>query len=652
MGGIAAIDSLRKQLEDKQVDALRWETRCNTVTQTVTNMEKLLADIHATIRRLDEELQNVHKWNNFYDGNLENAHRTLSMLKDDRDKKRRQFDEDSERMRKHLSQKQKECELRKEQLERNIELVWKKIPAYALKLKKEETIKSLTEQLNQMGIQNGGANANRIELSEKLKNLNIQKTESMSVLKQKKLEYDNLGKKIIEQKMINTSKNDEVLKLRNTLNQIQKELNLLENAKDKKTSSCESSLPDGESDQSHQIKPAENLNVSVHDQSLDNTMFEEMESRNEAEVLKTPSKKLNATLPGPMHSTPHHFTTKLSGFIRPQQSKHCSAPPNVTPINSSMLSKSSSFITPMNTLSKLAPRNNGAIQGLRNSTPLINTIVTANKSEITPTKSNFMLSLPKTPISSLNKGNGVESKTFTNEYAMDKGLLAPTPEKENALSVTPTKNLVSMPVAPSAPVKAPQDPQYSSANPQPDSKKLKPSNSFTKVVRPMSPRSTKVPQPDAPSHETKQSGPKPNERGDVTVFSSALTPDDASIKTNPVQQISNQKDNQGAIATINAQKEDTSKEGSPFGFGFGGDSPIGFGTSESAFGDSGFSSGSAFGDGSQFTTSTEFDVGSGFGESNFGASSSGFGAADDTSSGFGAAGDSAGFGSGFGGFNF
>jgi len=76
-GGIAMVELLRKQLEDTQVEAVRLETRCNTVVKTVTNMEKLLAEIHAAIRRLDEELDNVNKWNNFYDGNLHDAYRGL-----------------------------------------------------------------------------------------------------------------------------------------------------------------------------------------------------------------------------------------------------------------------------------------------------------------------------------------------------------------------------------------------------------------------------------------------------------------------------------------------------------------------------------------------------------------------------------------------
>jgi len=91
-GGIASVELLRKQLEDTQVEGLRLETRCNTVTKTVTNMENLLSEIHATIRRLDDELLNVNKWNNFYDGNLHDAYRNLNMLKEDRDKKRKLYE--------------------------------------------------------------------------------------------------------------------------------------------------------------------------------------------------------------------------------------------------------------------------------------------------------------------------------------------------------------------------------------------------------------------------------------------------------------------------------------------------------------------------------------------------------------------------------
>lgn len=90
-GGIASIELVRKQLEEAQVRRLRLETRCNMISTTVKNMEKLLSEVNGTMGHLDEELQNVNKWNNFYDGNLQDAYRSLSMLKETRDKKMEQI---------------------------------------------------------------------------------------------------------------------------------------------------------------------------------------------------------------------------------------------------------------------------------------------------------------------------------------------------------------------------------------------------------------------------------------------------------------------------------------------------------------------------------------------------------------------------------
>merc|ERR1719295_1517539 len=274
--------------------------------------------------------------------------------------------------------------------------------------------------------------------------------------------------------------------------------------------------------------------------------------------------------------------------------------------------------------------------------------------EMTPAKSDLMLSLPKTPLSPSKRLP--PAATFTNEYAMDKGLLAPTPEKENVLHVTPTNELTA-PMPPSAPIKnSPSVNQILYPNAQPDPKKLKPSNSFTKVQRPSSPPSSmgKLSDTTPSSHELKQNEFKPNERGD-DVFAIPATTDASAInKNNAFGSFTNENDNQPMIPSTNTESNNASKSNSPFGFNMDSNSPMGFLASGSAFGgESGFGTGAGFGDGSPFTGNSDFGAGSGFDAgSGFGGSGAGSSFGDSTfggSAGFGASGDNSNFNSGFGG---
>merc|ERR1719300_2061057 len=309
----------------------------------------------------------------------------------------------------------------------------------------------------------------------------------------------------------------------------------------------------------------------------------------------------------------------------------------------------------MNTLQKLDTKRS----------PMKSAFTAPSNEEMTPAKSDLMLSLPKTPLSPSKRLP--PAATFTNEYAMDKGLLAPTPEKENVLHVTPNNELTA-PMPPSAPIKNSLSVnQTLYPNAQPDPKKLKPSNSFTKVQRPSSPPSSMCKLSDTtPSHELKQNEFKPNERGD-DVFAMPATTDASAInKSNAFGSFTNEKDNRSTIVSTNTESNDTPKSNSPFGFNMDGNSPMGFLASGSAFGgESGFGTGAGFGDGSPFTGNSDFGAGSGFDTgpafggsgagSGFGGSDAGSGFGGSTfggSAGFGASGDNSNFNSGFGGFNF
>merc|ERR1711881_35939 len=129
--------------------------------------------------------------------------------------------------------------------------------------------------------------------------------------------------------------------------------------------------------------------------------------------------------------------------------------------------------------------------------------------EVTPSKSNLKLALPKTPVSMLSKQTNLpQAKTPTMQFPMNKGLLAPTPEKKDTvMNVTPTKQVMSTPMTPKPPTKnhisqlansrsiqnidsnitseISLESKAGATETQPESKKLKPSHSFTKCQKPM-----------------------------------------------------------------------------------------------------------------------------------------------------------------------
>lgn len=663
-GGIAAIEELRNKLEEAQVRRLRLETRCKTISTTVTNMEKLLSDLNGTIGHLDEELQNVNKWNNFYDGNLQDAYRSLSMLKETRDKKWKQYELDAKNIRMKIAEKEKQLEERKESYERNVELIWKKIPTFLIKEEKALAIKSLTDRMKNMGIQKSPQVTN-----DELQNATNKKLELESQLKTRRLELENWQKKVTE----NLAKPSCPEETSHALNNELKKVKAIEMALQTKVSEAKQSDKENDKKEDKSIDlecntagdsgvamsidgdipqdQDEVVNNSVNDQSLDSTMFEERPpSPKKAELLKTPSKNEVLRNVGPMHSTPHNLTSKLSEFLRPQKSSHCSVPPNVTPIINSSLS-TSRMITPMNTLQKLETKSSvGNVQNFRHITPLKKTISTAYTGEVTPVKTNFISSLPKTPISMINKSKSMILPSSKNkDFGMNKGLLAPTPEKENVLNVTPPKQILPAPATPSAPIKnSPALPnRISMASNQPDPKKLKPSNSFTKVQKPLSPQHSVTQQPTMPGTTTckvvSSTPKKPNERGD---YEDAKFPrvGNTDLNQHPVKNalMFGSMGTDSPTANVGDNQEKLSQDSSPFG-GF--DFPGG-----ATFGENGtFGSGQAFGDGQAFGGETGFNAGDGFaGESNFEGGSA-FGG----SAGFGSAsGDSTSFSSGFGGFNF
>merc|ERR1719507_1074716 len=120
---------------------------------------------------------------------------------------------------------------------------------------------------------------------------------------------------------------------------------------------------------------------------------------------------------------------------------------------------------------------------------------------VTPTKQ-------VSPISMLSKQTNLPSaKTPTMQLPMNKGLLAPTPEKKDTvMNVTPTKQVISTPMTPKPPTKnhisqlansrsiqnidsnitsaISLESKAGATETQPESKKLKPSHSFTKCQQP------------------------------------------------------------------------------------------------------------------------------------------------------------------------
>jgi myosin heavy subunit len=150
---IASIELLRKQLEDANVKALRLEARCQTISTSNANLEKLLLEINKTNSHMDEEMQNVEKWNRFYDGHLQNGYRSLAMVKEASNKKWQQYQDDAKRINSHNEALRKEVQDRKDRYDKNVELIWKKIPGFSEKLEKEQMISSLKEKLKSLKLE-------------------------------------------------------------------------------------------------------------------------------------------------------------------------------------------------------------------------------------------------------------------------------------------------------------------------------------------------------------------------------------------------------------------------------------------------------------------------------------------------------------------
>lgn len=188
-------------------------------------------------------------------------------------------------------------------------------------------------------------------------------------------------------------------------------------------------------------KNDEVVEVTVCNESLDETtlMFPEAENGPmEIEGPKTPTKAASRETIGRMNTSmqPITSTPRLSAnFLQPKQKSLTSAPPNLTPVvNSSFsFSKSTTMITPMKTQQRLDVKGSLAkFQSMRNAGH--------SQIEVTPSKSNLKLALPKTPVSMLSKQTNLPpAKTPTMQFPMNKGLLAPTPEKEDTNECHPNK---------------------------------------------------------------------------------------------------------------------------------------------------------------------------------------------------------------------
>jgi hypothetical protein len=192
----------------------------------------------------------------------------------------------------------------------------------------------------------------------------------------------------------------------------------------------------------------EATNVSFHEQTLDQTMFEERQSPKKNQVLKTPTKEQSSV--GPMHSTPRSSASSITRFLKPK-SNHCSAPPNLTPIPSLSLGTSPKMFTPRNSFNRVETKSTiGKLStGVLRTTPLKNTITSMKASEnpTTPTKNEFNMNGPVTttlnnsrfmpPITPAKKNSAVHV------MPMNQGLLAPTPEKQPSLEIIPVKHKVT-----------------------------------------------------------------------------------------------------------------------------------------------------------------------------------------------------------------
>jgi len=171
------------------------------------------------------------------------------------------------------------------------------------------------------------------------------------------------------------------------------------------------------------------------------------------------------------------------------------------------------------------------------------------------------------------------------QFPMNKGLLAPTPEKKDTvMNVTPTKQVISTPMTPNAPTKNhisqlanSRSIQNIASNPTseisldskagttetpPDSKKLKPSHSFTKCQKPN-------------ILEVK----KPNECGDSQ--QSVLT------KLDKVIEMPSKATTELAYGTGTSEITIANDKSSKQNSGPQGDSPFEFNFAESTFGENG-----------------------------------------------------------------
>merc|ERR1719361_2122379 len=151
------------------------------------------------------------------------------------------------------------------------------------------------------------------------------------------------------------------------------------------------------------------------------------------------------------------------------------------------------MITPMKTQQRLDVKGSLAkFQSMRNAGH--------SQIEVTPSKSNLKIALPKTPVSMLSKQTNLPSaKTPTMQFPMN---------KDTVMNVTPTKQVMSTPMTPNPPTKnhisqlansrsiqniasnitseISLDSKVGATATAPDSKKLKPSHSFTKCQKPNS----------------------------------------------------------------------------------------------------------------------------------------------------------------------
>merc|ERR1719266_1592898 len=313
-------------------------------------------------------MQNVEKWNRFYDGHLQNGYRSLAMVKEASNKKWQQYQDDAKRITSHNEALRKEVQDRKDQYDKNVELIWKKIPGFSEKLEKEQMISSLKAKLKSLKLEQNKSGSSPaptsdsklLELKEKRLQLEREEAHKLKILEglNKALTLNENSKKsspVLSPAMENV--NMEAI----TMNNRQKEL-------EKRTDDSGISLSDDQ-------KTDEVVEVTVCNESLDETtlMFPEAENGPmEIEGPKTPTKAASLETIGRMNTSmqPITSTPRLSAnFLQPKQKSFTSAPPNLTPVVNSSLSfsKSTTMITPMKTQQRLDVKGSLAkFQSMRN----------------------------------------------------------------------------------------------------------------------------------------------------------------------------------------------------------------------------------------------------------------------------------------------